>query len=370
MTSPQVITFVNKDKGKFSSTLKKRVDTYFKENNLSKHANSTMVVKTVVLLLSYIAPFILLLALQPGLGISLLLWTIMGLGLAGIGMNIMHDAIHGAYSAKKSANTLLGYSVNLIGGAVLNWKIQHNILHHTYTNIASKDLDIQGKNILRFNPHNEAKKHHRFQWLYAIFFYGITTLYWVTVKDFVQYFKFIKEGLNKDSKAKNNITFLRIIFMKVSYFVVFLVVPTLLFSIPFGQVIAGFLVMHFVAGTMLTVVFQLAHTVEGTSHPMPNEHGAIENDWAIHQMNTTSNFSRHSKLISWYVGGLNFQVEHHLFPKICHVHYPKIAPIVQQTAEEFGVPYLEKKTFLEALNSHKTLLKRLGKLPDLNEALG
>jgi linoleoyl-CoA desaturase len=114
-------------------------------------------------------------------------------------------------------------------------------------------------------------------------------------------------------------------------------------------------------------VFQLAHTVEETSHPLPNENGIIENDWAIHQLNTTVNFSRNNKLLSWYVGGLNFQVEHHLFPRICHVHYPEIAPIVKQTAEEFGIPYLEQQYFSKALKSHFAALERFGRLPHPDE---
>lgn len=128
--------------------------------------------------------------------------------------------------------------------------------------------------------------------------------------------------------------------------------------------------MHFVAGIILTVVFQLAHTVEGTSHPRPTASGTIENDWAIHQLQTTVNFSRDNKLISWYVGGLNFQVEHHLFPKICHVHYPALAPIVKQTAEEFGLEYMENETFAQALASHIATLERFGTLPSMNEAIG
>jgi linoleoyl-CoA desaturase len=157
--------------------------------------------------------------------------------------------------------------------------------------------------------------------------------------------------------------------IKVVYLFIVLAVPVLFFHIPFLQVLTGFLLMHFLAGIILTVVFQLAHSVEGTSHPLPNEAGIIENDWAIHQMNTTVNFARHNKLLSWYVGGLNFQVEHHLFPRISHIHYPHIAPIVKQTAEEFGVPYLENKTFGLAIKSHIQFLQRLGRLPDINEAI-
>ena len=96
----------------------------------------------------------------------------------------------------------------------------------------------------------------------------------------------------------------------------------------------------------------------------------MDNTWAIHQLHTTVNFARKNKWLSWYVGGLNFQVEHHLFPRICHVHYPQIAEIVKATAEEFNVPYLENETFGQAIQSHINTLQRFGKLPSWNEAIG
>lgn len=365
------LRFIDKDKdrAKFFATMRQRVDGYFKENKISKHANKEMVVKTVILISGYILPFVILLTVKPSFGGSMLLWSIMGLCLAGIGMSVMHDANHGAYSSSHKLNRWLGHSLNLLGASVCNWKMQHNLLHHTYTNIVTHDQDIQDKVILRFSPHTEVKWYHRLQVSYAILFYGITTLYWATLKDFMQFGKFIKEGVNKNSKKENRILFIKMIFDKLIYFFIILVMPVLVFDIPAGQVAAGFFVMHFLAGIILTVIFQLAHTVEETTHPLPDENGTIENNWAIHQMNTTVNFSRNNKLLSWYVGGLNFQVEHHLFPTICHVHYPYIADIVKTTAEEFGVPYLENTTFTEALTSHINTLRRFGKLPDINEVL-
>lgn len=364
------IKFVDKDRRQFFVTLKSRVDEYFEQNGLSKHANATMVIKTIVLLFFYLGPFVYLLLAQPSVGFSMLLWTIMGLAMAGVGMSVMHDAVHGAYSANPVVNNIMSYVLYLLGGSIFNWKLQHNVLHHTYTNVINMDDDINDKLILRFSPHSEAKPYHRFQWMYAFAFYCITTLYWVTAKDFVQFFKYTAEGVNRNTKAQNAWLFVRITFLKVVYMAIVLVLPTWGFGIPFGQVIGGFLLMHAVSGLVLTTVFQLAHSLEETAHPIPNEQGLIENEWAIHQLNTTANFSRHNKWLSWYVGGLNFQVEHHLFPKICHVHYPVIAPIVEQTAREFGIPYLENDTFFTALRSHVAILKQLGKLPDLNEALG
>lgn len=362
------VKFVTIDKNLFFSTLKNRVDEYFDNNNLSKHANADMIIKTIVLLSGYIVPFFIILFFQPGLSLSLVLWFIMGVSVAGVGMSVMHDANHGAFSSKRKINDWFGYTLNLLGGSVHNWKLQHNILHHTYTNIADMDDDIDGKKLLRFSPHTNVRSYHKLQFVYAFFFYGIQTLYWVTVKDFVQFFLYTGNGVNKNSYAKNVITGSKILVLKFVYFFTLLGLPVIL-GIPFLHVFVGFLLMHFAAGIILTVIFQLAHTVEQTSHPLPDVNGNIENSWAIHQLNTTVNFSRNNKLLSWYVGGLNFQVEHHLFPKICHIHYPQIANIVKQTAEEFNIPYLENKTFIGAVKSHIATLQRFGKLPEMNEAI-
>jgi linoleoyl-CoA desaturase len=360
----------NKDRALFFSTLRQRVDAYFKENNISKHYNSQMVIKTIVLLSAYILPFIIILFFSLTPLVSIALWSVMGFAMAGIGMSVMHDANHGAYSSNSKINLWLGHTLNMVGGAVFNWKLQHNILHHTYTNVVNMDDDIDDKLVMRFSPHTEVKWYHKFQFVYAFFFYGILTLYWALLKDFVQFFKYTKDGVNKNGESENRKTLLKIVIVKILYFAAFFGLPIFVFHVPVSQVIIGFLLMQFIAGLILTVIFQLAHTVEDTSHPLPNAENTIENNWAIHQLNTTVNFSRSNKFISWYVGGLNFQVEHHLFPTICHVHYPEIAPIVKATAEEYGVPYLENPTFMEALRSHINTLQRFGKLPDMNEAIG
>lgn len=363
------IKFVNKDNNQFYPVLRKRVDAYFKEKGISKNANATMIFKSVVLLSAYILPFVFLLAFQPTFWLSLLLWFLMGMALAGIGMSVMHDANHGSYSNNATVNYMMGHTLNLLGGSVYNWKLQHNVLHHTYTNIVEMDDDIADRLVLKFSPHTKVKFFHRVQWLYAMFFYGLMTLYWVFAKDVIQFLRYKKNGVVNTTPEESRKVMVKMIIAKVSYLFVVLVVPTLFFAIPFYQVFLGFLLMHFVAGIVLTVVFQLAHTLEGTEHPLPDENGNIENDWAVHQMETTINFSPDNKLISWYVGGLNYQVEHHLFPKVCHVHYPAISHIVKQTAEEFNVPYKVNNTFASALKSHFEALYRFGRLPNINEAI-
>lgn len=369
MKDKSPIRFINNGGNEFFSVLRKRVDAYFKENKISHHANAQMVIKTIVLLCTYMIPFLVILIMQPAIWISLILWAVMGFALAGIGMSVMHDANHGAYSAKKSLNNLLGYTLNLLGGAVFNWKLQHNILHHTYTNIVHMDEDIDDKLVMRFSPHTEVRWYHKFQWVYAFFFYGILTAYWVFLKDLVQFISYSKNGVNKNTKKQNVITFLKITASKLIYFFWMFFIPLALFHLPVANLVWGFLLMHFIAGMVLTTVFQLAHTVDGTTYPLPDKNRTIENNWAIHQMNTTVDFSRKSKFLSWYIGGLNFQVEHHLFPLVCHVHYPAISEIVKSTAKEFGVPYLENETLGDALSAHMKALKKLGKLPNINEAL-
>jgi linoleoyl-CoA desaturase len=364
------VKFVHPQKTLFFPTLKKRVDEYFVERGLSKYGNSKLVLKTIILLGVYILPFVALLIWTPGWWVSLMLWTIMGIGMAGLGMSVMHDANHGAYSGNPTINRFMAHVLNLMGGSTINWKLQHNILHHTYTNVTYMDDDIASKPALRLSPHENLTAAHRYQWWHAFLLYGLTTLYWVTAKDFVQFVKYKKEKVNTASPAGNRLMLAKMVIVKIAYFLVFMIVPVFGFSIPFMQVLTGFLLMHFLAGVILTVVFQLAHSLDGTSHPLPDANGIIANDWAMHQMNTTMNFSPGNQWLSWYVGGLNFQVEHHLFPRIAHVHYPGIAPIVREVAAEFGVPYLSHDRFGEALRAHITFLKKLGRPPEWTEAIG
>ena len=349
------VKFKPKPKSLFFSTLKQRVDDYFITNNISRHANSNMIIKTIILLSTYILPFVFILIYNPPYIISTILWIIMGLSIAGIGMSVMHDANHGAYSSSKRINWLLGNTLTLIGGSVENWKVQHNLLHHTFTNVVHQDDDIADKFVLRFSPHTKVKWFHRYQYFYAFFFYGLQTIFWVFVKDFVQFKRYVIKG------EKKWFTLTKLLLLKSTYIFVMLIMPVVFFSIPVLHIATGFLVMHFFSGLILTVIFQLAHTVEGTSHPLPNDKNEIINDWAIHQMNTTVDFSPESPLLSWYIGGLNYQVEHHLFPMVCHIHHPEISKIVKQTAAEFDIPYLVNEKFSDALLAHVNALKRFGR---------
>lgn len=355
------IRFNESDKPDFFRVLRKRVDNYFTENKVNKHANVNMVIKTIFMLALYFSPLILMLTgVVTSLGWSIVMWSIMGLGMSGIGLSIMHDANHGAYSANPRVNRAMGFVLNFIGGYHVNWKIQHNVLHHSFTNIQGYDEDIEKAGIIRFSPDQPKKKIFKFQLLYAPFLYAILTLYWALFKDYEQLISYHKRGLLKTQGVTFKQGLFRIILYKSIYFFTILALPIMLTDFAWYQVVLGFVLMQAISGLILALVFQSAHVLEETDFFLPDENGSVENSWAIHQMRTTSNFARGNVPLTWFIGGLNHQVEHHLFPTICHVHYPAIAHIVKETAEEFDVPYHEHKTFTGAIMSHFRMLRALG----------
>jgi len=281
--------------------------------------------------------------------------------MAGTGMSVMHDAMHGSYSKNRKLNKYMGYTMNLLGGSTTLWRIQHNVLHHTYPNVVESDDDIDPPFFLRFSPH--AKRHwmHRFQHLYVWFFYGMSTLSWVTANDFIRMNRYRKmgyiKGKNEFAKELLNLTG-----WKLLYYTYTLVLPLVMIPLAPWMIILGFVAMHFVTGFSLSIVFQTAHIMPSNEFPKPDDNGLIANSWSIHQLATTSNYAPNGRLFSWFIGGLNYQIEHHLLPDVCHVHYRKLSRIVADTAKEYGIPYHTKKTFIAALWDHTKMLAQLGRL--------
>ena len=344
----------------FAQEVRQRVRDYFKENKRSVYANFNMYLKTVVMLGLYLTPFILILSLNLSPLAALALAFLMGIGEAGIGMSVMHDGAHKSYSSKKWVNNLVASSMYLLGSSVFNWKIQHNIKHHTFTNIFNQDPDISVVKVIRFSEHAPLKKFHRFQQIYAFPLYGLMT--------FVRLFgeistllEYNREGISKEHHVNPVGQLIKLIFIKLIYFVLIIGLPVLFTDFAFWQILIGFVVLHLTAGMIMSTVFQMAHVVKGTDQPMPDENQTIHNDWVVHQMRTTSDFGRKNGLLSWYIGGLDFQIEHHLFQNVCHVHYPAIAGIVKSTAEEFKITYNLNSNIFRALSSHYNRLKELGR---------
>jgi linoleoyl-CoA desaturase len=353
------VKFTNPRRSTFFATVRQRVETHFQENNLSRYANTEMWVKAIFYLGTFLAGYLLILSGIPGVWGMLGLAVMLGVFSAFIGFNVCHDAIHGSFSANQKVNQAFSFIFNLIGASPYIWRLSHNVVHHTYTNMPGHDEDIEiAPGLIRVTEEEPVNKIQRFQHLYAFALYSLASLSWVFRKDYVKFFQ--KKIGQQETGRHPRKEYFNLFFFKGLYYFLFIALPLLVLDITWWQYAIGFLSMHLAEGLVLGLVFQLAHVVEGTDFPMTNESGNVEEAWADHQMRTTANFAPNSHLASFLLGGLNRQIEHHLFPKICHIHYPAISGIVRQTAREFNLPYIESPTFGQALQSHYRMLKKFG----------
>jgi linoleoyl-CoA desaturase len=355
------VTFNNKN-SIFYNTLKAEVERYFNNKHISKTGDWRLFLKSGLLIPAAIAIYIFLLVFNFSVPVIILLSAFLGFVLASIGFNVMHDACHGSYSNKKWINQTLGYSLNALGGNAFIWKLKHNIIHHTYTNIDGVDDDIALTSLLRQCDTQKWVPLHRLQHIYSLIIYAITSIAWTFLTDFKKYFsKKVQQTPIRGMDTREHVIFW---ISKVFNISIYILLPLLIKGWLFWLVF--FISMHLVLGFTLAIVFQLAHVVENTEFEVAK--GApksIENEWAIYQVRTTANFALKNKIVSWYVGGLNFQIEHHLFPRVSHVHYPELSKIVKNTCARFNLPYNEFPTMVSAIVSHFKMMKVLGKKPTL-----
>ncbi len=356
------IKFSSLESPDFINELRTKVKEYFEKKQLSKYGDGSLVAKSVFMVSLFLAPYILMVSGAvtsfPGIFISFIL---MGFGMAGIGMALMHDANHGTYSKNRKVNKWLSKSLYLLGGFPPNWRHQHNTMHHGYTNIDGHDEDIDPTGILRFSPHKPLYKIHRFQQWYAWLLYGLMTISWVTAKDFTKLWHYKKKNVALSRGKTYRQLLVDLIIAKVFYFTLFLVIPLIVLPLAWYWIVLLFLAMHFVSGVILSTVFQTAHVMPTSAYPLPDEKGNLENNWAIHQLLTTSDFSPKNKVLSWLIGGLNFQVEHHLFPNISHVHYRHLSHLVKTTAQKYNLPYYVQSSFFGTILNHFRMLRALGR---------
>ena len=341
----------------FYDCLRSEVATYFREHHLKPTGDSRLYTKTAILVSLECFLFVVLVFFTPtNIFLSLFLCALLGITFALLGFNVMHDASHGSYSSKPWVNRVLSLLADHMGASSRNWKLKHVILHHTYTNTMHDD-DINLKPIMRIHPEEKPLWFHRFQAWYAIFLYFLQYIEWVFYNDFKKYFR------GKIGKTK--ITFSRMEHFtfwstKLLYIGVFLVLP--MFMVGVVPTIVGYLVMGAACGLALSIVFQLAHVVETSMFPTANAEGKVDLPWAEAQVQETTDFAVNSKLAAWFLGGLNFQVVHHLFPKVSHVHYPALSKIVARVCKKYNITY-NQMTFWGALKSHFKTLDRLGNMP-------
>jgi linoleoyl-CoA desaturase len=359
INSTSRVRFNNAGDKAFAEELHREVDAYFAVNKISRHANAAMIFKSVVVVLLLLVPYGILLLFPLPFGQMLLLATVSGIGMVGVGFNIAHDACHNAYSSSPKINRILGLTFNLLGINAYLWKIKHNLSHHTYTNIYHKDEDLLESDNVRLSPDAAYKPIHRFQHIYYFLFYPLYSIIWIFAYDLQIFFRYNGNGSPNPDKKHPFPEVIIFIVTKIAYVFFALIVPFYFIQAEWWKILACFLSMHAVAGIIMASVVKLGHIVDNTMHVKPDEQGVVQNSWMVHELQTSSNFSIHSPLVTWFTGGLNFQVEHHLFPRICSIHYPKLSPIVKAVIQKYHLPYNVNKNMATGLLSHYKFLKRL-----------
>ncbi len=353
------ISFNNKNQV-FYSSLKASVDHYFAHTGKKKTGNIQLYAKSIKLVLAAIALYTVLLFVRMPLLPEILCSLTFGVILACIGFNVMHDANHGSYSSRKWVNQILSLTLNALGGNSFIWKQKHNIIHHTYTNIEGMDDDIAKSPFIRMCGTQQWEPAHRLQHLYTPFLYALSSMIWILFQDFEKYFR--KKIVDTPLPKMSGVDHLIFWASKILYLGFYIALPIALMGWPTWLVY--FLAMHMGLGFTLSIVFQLAHVVGETEFDSVGvDPKKIENEWAIHQVKTTCNFSPNSKMMLWLVGGLNYQIEHHLFPRVSHIHYPALSRLVQIQCSAFDLPYNNLPTFRSAIVSHFRFIRLLGKKP-------
>jgi len=341
----------------FFVALKRRVDEYFQTTKKSPRDCWQMYVKTFLILSWFFGSYAFL-VFGP-----VSWWTVipasasLGLSMAAIGFSIQHDGSHRAYSRFSIVNKLAAVSLDMLGGSSYYWARKHNVIHHTYANITGHDDDIELGLLGRLSPHQRRIGIHRLQHFYLWILYGFISIKWQFYDDFRD---LLRGRIGVHSVVRPSGKELAIFVAgKVFFLIMGVTVPLMLHS--WWHVLAVYMGVSFFQGVTLSIVFQMAHCVEEAAFPMPEPtSGRMSSSFAIHQIETTVDFAHRNRLLSWFVGGLNYQIEHHLFPQICHIHYRDLSPLVKETCQEFGVRYNVHKTFRSGVASHYRWLRRMG----------
>ena len=339
------------------SILKSRVQDYFDTTGVERRGYTKLYMKAIVLIALLALVYVHLVFFTPVWYLALVECGFLGIVISGVGFNVMHDGSHGSFSKNKKLNAFAAWSLDFLGGNAFMWNMKHCMIHHSFTNVEGVDDDINVGILMRMNEHQKKFLMHRFQHWYFWFLYMLLYVAWIFYTDYKKYFS----GKIGSVPIKKMIAKDHFIFWsgKIIHAAIYMVIPII--AVGFLPWFIGFMTMGMVAGLVLSIVFQLAHTVDSTEFPTADiDSNKLPDEFAIHQIKTTANFATNNKFISWMVGGLNFQIEHHLFPKISHVHYPAISRIVRNVCQEFNIPYLEYPTMGKAILAHVNHLKKMG----------
>ncbi len=341
----------------FFATLKKRIDGYFEHTQVSKYANTTFYIKAGLLTIAYFACYFFTLYSNPSTAVYLC-YIAMGPIAIFMGLNIAHDAAHGAISPKPSVNKALLLTFDLLGANSYIWRNRHVFSHHSYPNILNQDADLKQTPLVRIFPSDRLLKTQRYQHVYMPLLYMLYTLNWLVVRDF-QDFRKDRIGSFRNNQINKTEVF-KLLGFKLLYFSYILIIPMVFSGFFWWQIVLGYLLMNAAAGITITLALVPAHVASTSHFPLPDNTGLMPHSWSRHQLLTTTDYATSSPIINWLMGGFNHHIIHHLFPKICHVHYKKLTPLIKETAAEFGITYNYENSLLNAYVSHFKLLRKNG----------
>lgn len=334
--------------------LSDEVSNFFQDKNITKTGDNRLAKKALVITVLYVGSYFLIYTLS-GLSVYIA-WALHGIATALVGFNIMHDGAHNSFSQSRKLNSLMAMTFNLIGSNRYYWAQKHNRCHHAFTNVDQADEDIDALGLFRMSPHQPHRLFHRYQHYYVWFLYPVTSLFWFFVLDFKTY-KNQKIALREYSHRLQPKDHLEFWASKAVYLTLYIAIPASVLGLV--PALFGFLLMHVFLGFLFAVVFQLAHIVDKADFPRPNDQGTLPDEWAVHQMRTTVDFATDNRLLTWALGGLNFQAEHHLFPRVSHVHYADLHPLLEKTAAELGYEIRSYPTLIAAIQGHYRHLKTM-----------
>lgn len=354
------IKFTGPGNTDFHTELNQRVNEYFSTKGGSRKANGAMIFKMVVIFTALVLSYAALLSNRLTEFQMIVAALLFGFAKVLVAFNIGHDASHGALFASRKLNRLFSYSFNLIGISNYIWNIKHNLSHHSFTNIPGSDMDIEQSGIARVTPSTPWKPIHRFQHLYLPFIYPFFSLFLVFFKDF----KLFSTGTygNITRKHPRN-EYVILVLSKLFYLTYSLIIPLIVIDLPWWKILAGYLLVHMVLGSFIVLILFPGHLNEESKFTFPDADGNVKNNWVIHQVECTMNCASDNRFVTWIAGGLNTHVAHHLYPKVCHIHYFNITKIIREVARKHGVIYQEQGLF-EALFSHFKFLKAMGRSSD------
>ncbi len=345
--------------GDFIADTRREVELYLRSRRTRLHGRIQLYAKTFVALAITIASWTTLIVVRPGLwgGLASLAGLVVGAILTGF--CVQHDANHGAYFRSRRSNHLMGWTADaLLGFSSYAWRVKHNVAHHTYTNVPGYDDDISQTPFIRLAPMQAPRWWYRLQHIYVWPLYSVMVLRMQTGADIAA----LVRGRIGHSPVHlpRRWDLVGIVAGKAIFVGWAIVVPLLVY--PWWVVAGGYIGFTMATSLVTATTFQLAHCVEEAGFASAEELRVDKRIWAVHEVETTVDFCPRNQLLTWVLGGLNYQIEHHLFPRVAHTHYPQIAEIVKRNAAKHGVRYTTQPSLRIALRSHQRHLRALGRM--------